>query len=84
MLPCNLQPGLAFLDIQLNGQTGFDLLEKLAKTTLTPYIVFVTVYGQFAIEAFKANAPDYLLKPVDGKDLVRAVAKYFLQLNLSI
>jgi len=56
-------PSVIFLDIQLRGETGFDLLPRLP--TDSPRIVFVTAYDQFAIRAFECNVLDYLLKPVE-------------------
>lgn len=65
-------PEVVFLDIQMPEQTGFDLLERL---TVTPHIVFVTAYDEFAIKAFEINALDYLLKPVAPKRLEETVKK---------
>lgn len=69
------RPDLVFLDIQMPGASGFDLLERL---DTPPPIVFVTAYDQFALRAFRVNALDYLLKPVDpdqlGEALTRATA----------
>jgi two-component system, LytTR family, response regulator len=56
-----LTPDLIFLDINMPGKNGFELLEQLDSP---PYVIFVTAYDQFAIQAFEANAFDYLLKPV--------------------
>jgi two-component system, LytTR family, response regulator len=56
------KPQLIFLDIQLNGETGFDLLEMIPNTIK---IIFVTAFEEYAIRAFEANAIDYLLKPVN-------------------
>jgi len=61
-----VRPDLVFLDIQMPGGSGFDLLERLEDP---PFIVFVTAYDQFAIRAFEVNALDYLLKPVDPERL---------------
>jgi two-component system LytT family response regulator len=58
------QPDLAFLDIQMPGMSGFDVLAQLPSESL-PLVVFVTAYDQYAIRAFDARAIDYLLKPVD-------------------
>lgn len=58
------QPDLLFLDIQMPGLSGFDVLAQLPTESL-PMVVFVTAYDQFAIRAFEARAVDYLLKPVD-------------------
>jgi two-component system, LytTR family, response regulator len=56
------KPQVIFLDIQLNGETGFDLL---AATGKSQKVIFVTAYDDFAIRAFEVNAVDYLLKPVN-------------------
>src|ERR1700687_1824300 len=56
-----LAPDLIFLDIQMPGMTGFDLLERLDDL---PPIIFTTAYDKYAIKAFELNALDYLLKPV--------------------
>ncbi len=71
------KPGVVFLDIQLMGETGFDLLEKIG-----PYrkIVFVTAYNEYAIRAFEINAIDYLLKPVNPLRLAETIKR----LNKSI
>ncbi|MEQ9007679.1 MAG: response regulator, partial [Ekhidna sp.] len=67
------KPDLVFLDIEMNDGTGFDLLAMLGKPNFK--IIFVTAHDQFAIKAFKFSAIDYILKPVDPDDLVRAVEK---------
>lgn len=61
------KPDILFLDIQINNQTGFDLLRKLPKINFD--IIFTTAYEQYAVKAFKFSATDYLLKPVDIDDL---------------
>jgi len=66
------QPDLVFLDIQMPGGSGFDLLERLEDP---PFIVFVTAYDRFAIRAFEVNALDYLLKPVDPERLKGALGR---------
>lgn len=63
-------PDLLFLDIQLPGMSGFDVVAALGPER-TPPVVFVTAYDEFALEAFRVHALDYLLKPVDP-ELVRA------------
>ena len=67
-----LQPDLMFLDIQMPGLSGFDVLKQVPQESL-PMIVFVTAFDRFAIEAFEAHALDYLLKPVDESRLARAL-----------
>jgi two-component system LytT family response regulator len=68
-----LQPQLVFLDIQLQNETGFDLLDRFPVIDFD--IIFVTAYEKYAIRAFKFSAIDYLLKPVDPDDLRQAVAR---------
>jgi two-component system, LytTR family, response regulator len=58
------RPDLVFLDIQMPGLSGFDVLAQLPHEAL-PMVVFVTAYDQYAVRAFEARAVDYLLKPVD-------------------
>ncbi len=57
-----LKPSLIFLDVQMPGMDGFDVLEALEHK---PYVIFTTAYDQYAIKAFDSNAIDYLLKPLD-------------------
>ena len=72
-----LQPDIVFLDIEMPVMNGFQLLEQLGQINFS--LVFVTAYDQFAVKAFRFNALDYLLKPIDGKDLTKAVEKAMLQ-----
>jgi len=65
-------PDLVFLDIQMPGMDGFDVIRALAPDEL-PAIVFVTAFDQFAIKAFEANAVDYLLKPIEDDRLRKAL-----------
>lgn len=65
-------PDLIFLDIQMPGKTGFDLLEELERA---PKVIFTTAYDEFALKAFEVNALDYLLKPVEPKRLYDAIQK---------
>lgn len=65
-------PDLIFLDIQMPGKTGFDLLEELDRA---PKVIFTTAYDEFALKAFEVNALDYLLKPVEPKRLADAIQK---------
>ena len=71
-LIARLAPDLLFLDIQMPGMTGFELLEHLDDV---PQVIFTTAYDQFAIRAFEVNALDYLLKPVAPSRLAAALAK---------
>src|SRR4029077_13785570 len=68
----SLNPELVFLDIQMPGKTGFDMLSELERA---PYVIFTTVYDEYALKAFEVNALDYLLKPVEPKRLADAIQK---------
>lgn len=66
-------PELVFLDIQMPNGTGFDLLEQFVPPRFQ--VIFVTAYDKYAIRSFKHSAVDYLLKPIDPEDLVKAVER---------
>src|SRR5204863_3195613 len=68
----SLHPDLVFLDIQMPGKTGFDMLSQLERT---PQVIFTTAYDEFALKAFEVNALDYLLKPIEPKRLADAIQK---------
>lgn len=68
------EPDLVFLDIQMPGMTGFEVIEQLQQDNM-PMVVFVTAYDAFAVDAFTTNAVDYLLKPIDDDRLETAVNK---------
>lgn len=72
----NLKPDLLFLDIDMPGKSGFDLVNELKSFPLHPTIVFVTAYNQFAIQAIKHAAFDYLVKPIDIDDLKATIDRY--------
>jgi len=74
----NYNPDLIFLDIQMPGKTGFDLLESLDRA---PKVIFTTAYDEFALKAFEVNALDYLLKPVEPKRLADAIQKLHFSEN---
>jgi two-component system, LytTR family, response regulator len=65
-----LKPDLIFLDVQMPGMTGFDVLEEIDHE---PYVIFTTAYDQYAIKAFEKNAVDYVLKPLDEERFRLAV-----------
>ena len=67
-----LNPDIIFLDIQMPGKTGFDLLSELERT---PEVIFTTAYDEYALRAFEVNALDYLLKPIEPKRLADALQK---------
>ena len=66
------KPQLIFLDIQLSGETGFDLLEMIDNSIK---IIFVTAYDEYAIRAFEVNVIDYLLKPVNPERLKKSIER---------
>ena len=67
------KPELVFLDVEMSGEYGFDLLERFEKIDF--HIVFVTAHDQYAIKAIKFSALDYLLKPIDPEELQEAVER---------
>lgn len=77
-----LQPDLLFLDIQMPGMTGLEVVQAI-QGDLMPIVVFATAYEQYAIDAFNANAVDYILKPIDDERVKRAVDRASQRLNLS-
>ncbi|HVU25198.1 MAG TPA: LytTR family DNA-binding domain-containing protein [Opitutus sp.] len=68
-----LAPDLVFLDVQMPGETGMELLESLEPPV--PEVIFTTAYDEFAVKAFDLNALDYLLKPVDPARLATAIER---------
>ena len=74
-----LQPAVCFLDIRMPGLSGLEVAQALAEDwpedAPFPLIVFATAYDQYALQAFEAQAVDYLLKPVDGRRLSACVAR---------
>ena len=73
-----LCPDVLLLDIQMPGQTGFELLASL---DAAPHVIFTTAYDEYALQAFAVNALDYLLKPVDVPRLAAALAKAQVRLQ---
>jgi len=67
-----LHPDLIFLDIQMPGKTGFEMLTELERV---PQVIFVTAYDEYALKAFDINALDYLMKPVEPSRLAEAITK---------
>src|SRR5688500_12643822 len=72
-------PDVVFLDIQLQRETGFDLLTTLKEVNFE--VIFTTAYTEYAIKAFKFSAIDYLLKPIDIDELKKAVSKVEKRVN---
>tara|TARA_R110002049_G_scaffold186379_4_gene354687 strand:- start:1062 stop:1817 length:756 start_codon:yes stop_codon:yes gene_type:complete len=69
----NEHPGLIFLDIQLSDGLSFEIFETI---DIKSAVIFTTAYDEYALQAFKLNSIDYLLKPIDGDELATAVKKY--------
>lgn len=69
----SLKPDLVFLDVQMQGETGFDLLSKLDSIKFE--VIFTTAHSEYALRALRSSAIDYLLKPIDIGDLQKAVVK---------
>lgn len=67
------QPDIAFLDIEMPDGKGFDILRQL--TDIPTKIIFITAFNQYAVEAFRFSALDYLLKPIDTEELSEAIRK---------
>lgn len=65
-------PDLVFLDIQMPGIDGFDVVRRLQSDTM-PMVIFVTAFDQYAVDAFKVHAVDYVLKPIDDDRLHAAI-----------
>ena len=72
-LESNPTPDLIFLDIELSDGQSFEIFQR---TRVKSPVIFVTSYDEFALQAFKVNSVDYLLKPVQKEDLANAIAKY--------
>ncbi|TDY11815.1 LytR/AlgR family response regulator transcription factor [Meridianimaribacter flavus] len=69
----NQHPDLIFLDIQLSDGLSFEIFEHI---DIKSAVIFTTAYDEYALQAFKLNSIDYLLKPIDEDDLAKAVSKY--------
>ena len=69
-----LQPDLVFLDVQMPGATGFDVIEAIGPARM-PAVVFVTAYDRYALRAFDVRALDYLLKPFDRERFQQALGR---------
>ena len=75
----NAHPDLIFLDIQLSDGLSFEIFEAIK---INSAVIFTTAYDAYALQAFKLNSIDYLLKPIDEEDLARAVTKYETRLPI--
>lgn len=70
----SLQPDLVFLDIKMPGLSGFDVVEAIGAERM-PLVIFLTAYDEFAVEAFRHNALDYLLKPIEKEQFRESLKK---------
>lgn len=70
----DFSPDLMFLDVQMPGMDGFEVLRRLSGSNM-PAVIFVTAYDEFALQAFDANALDYLLKPINDDRLAEAIER---------
>ena len=78
------EPDLVFLDIQMPGKTGLELLGEI-QADVMPMIIFVTAFDTFAVEAFRVHAIDYLLKPIEVDRLAEAIARsVYLKQGMSV
>jgi len=75
------QPDIVFLDVQMPGKNGFELLHEIKDFDVHPTIIFVTAYDEFAIDAIRHSAFDYLMKPVDIHLLEKAVLRFKTEQN---
>ena len=81
MKAIQLQPDLVFLDVEMPKMNGMEVAKALSELKNMPLIIFATAYPQFAAEAFRINAVDYLLKPYDDDQLKQAISR--VEKNLS-
>jgi two-component system, LytTR family, response regulator len=77
-----LHPDLIFLDVQMPGMDGFEVLKSLKPESI-PHVIFVTAYDRYAIQAFEVHALDYLLKPFDRKRFEQAIQRSKGQIHQS-
>ncbi len=79
----NIKPDLLFLDIEMPGMSGFEILQALNQTSIRPFVIFITSFDKYTIDAIRASAFDYLLKPIDKAELSfsieRFLAKFYQQ-----
>ena len=79
-----LEPDLMFLDIQMPGLNGFQVVHQLVKEEVLPQVIFVTAFNQYAVKAFEVNAVDYILKPVEKSRLEKAIQRARKQLESNV
>lgn len=79
----SLQPDIVFLDIEMSGHSGIQILDFFEKDAVTFEIIFTTAYNEYALKAFELNAIDYLLKPLRDEQVANAVRKAINQIGRS-
>jgi two-component system LytT family response regulator len=81
-LDASVVPDLVFLDVRMPQRDGFDLLESFSARGIHPFVIFVTAYARYAVNAYDAGAIDYLLKPFDDVRFAKALARAKAALKL--
>ena len=71
----SLKPDLVFLDIQMPGMNGFDVIQRMDMINMPP-VVFITAFDEYAVQAFEVHAVDYLLKPFDDERFDEALEEF--------
>lgn len=79
----DVKPDIIFLDIQMPGKSGLELVEDLVKNKIEHNVIFTTAYNHYAIRAFRLSATDYLLKPIHESELLQAIEKVSNEKNLN-
>jgi two-component system LytT family response regulator len=77
----NKRPDLIFLDVEMPGMNGIEILKKLNLTNVKPFVIFITAFDKYTIEAIRASAFDYLLKPVDKNELAFVIERFIKKFN---
>ncbi|MEY3237629.1 MAG: hypothetical protein RI883_1730 [Bacteroidota bacterium] len=75
------QPELVFLDIEMPGHSGLELLDFFNDNDVNFSIIFTTAYNQYAVKAFKLSAFDYILKPIDAESIIEAIDRFEVNRN---
>jgi len=78
---CSLKPDIVFLDIEMPGKTGFELINEIRNRNCNPTYILVTAHDHYAIKAVRESAFDYLMKPVDIDELKECIERYKKSIN---
>lgn len=79
-----VKPDVIFLDINMPGKSGLQLVEELVKNSIEHKVVFTTAHNHYAIQAFRLSAIDYLLKPIQENELLEAIEKVVKEKSVSL